>query len=313
MNGSQPSTVSVIDPISPAIERVRTILFDPFDLGKWFVIGFCAWLALLGDPSGGGGGTNIQFPIRQAELPRQIEPVIDNLHWIIPVVVGVAVIVIGLWLVLLWLGSRGQFMFLHCVAQNRAEVTNPWHRFRDHANSLFAFRAVVGLIAFVLVLAPLLVGGILIATSPAAFDLRLPTVVGVVAIFAYAFLVALIASLIGRFTKDFAVPIMYLYTPSSLAAWRILLDLLSANKGRFFLYILFQIVIAAAIGALIVLAVCCTCCLAACLFAVPYIGTVALLPVHAFRRSYSLYYLAQYGHQLNVFAPQPGGASRTDA
>ena len=40
MNVPQIPHVSVIDPISPAIERVRTVLFRPFDLGRWFIIGF---------------------------------------------------------------------------------------------------------------------------------------------------------------------------------------------------------------------------------------------------------------------------------
>jgi len=37
--------ISVTEPVSPALERVKTMLFKPFDLGKWFTIGFCAWLA----------------------------------------------------------------------------------------------------------------------------------------------------------------------------------------------------------------------------------------------------------------------------
>ena len=45
---ARPAYVSVIDPIGPAIERVRTVLFRPFDLGKWLVIGFSAWLAQYG-------------------------------------------------------------------------------------------------------------------------------------------------------------------------------------------------------------------------------------------------------------------------
>jgi hypothetical protein len=56
MTPEQPNKVSVIDPISPAIQRVKDILFKPFNLGKWFVIGFCAWLAYLGSGGGGGGG-----------------------------------------------------------------------------------------------------------------------------------------------------------------------------------------------------------------------------------------------------------------
>ena len=56
MNSEQLNRVSVIDPVTPAIDRVKLILFRPFDLGKWFVIGFCAWLAYLGTGGGGGGG-----------------------------------------------------------------------------------------------------------------------------------------------------------------------------------------------------------------------------------------------------------------
>ena len=43
----RPDRVSVIDPITPAIERAKIMLFRPFELKRWFVIGFCAWLAYL--------------------------------------------------------------------------------------------------------------------------------------------------------------------------------------------------------------------------------------------------------------------------
>ncbi len=41
-------TVSVIKPLKMAIERVKEILFRPFDLEKWIAITFCAWLATGG-------------------------------------------------------------------------------------------------------------------------------------------------------------------------------------------------------------------------------------------------------------------------
>ena len=44
------------------------------------------------------------------------------------------------------------------------------------------------------------------------------------------------------------MPIMYLHTNSSVAAWQMLLDLLSANKARFVLYLLVQIAIAIVMG-----------------------------------------------------------------
>jgi hypothetical protein len=51
---TQPTTVSVTVPLGQAIDRVKLVLFRPFDLGKWFVIGFCAWLAQLGETGFGG-------------------------------------------------------------------------------------------------------------------------------------------------------------------------------------------------------------------------------------------------------------------
>jgi hypothetical protein len=44
-----------------------------------------------------------------------------------------------------------------------------------------------------------------------------------------------------------------------------------------------------------------TCCIACCFLAIPYVGTVLLLPVFAFKRSYSLHYLAQFGSEYDVF------------
>lgn len=55
---SQPVSVSVTVPLSQALDHVKHVLFQPFDLGKWFVIGFCAWLAFLGE---GGGGFHGNF------------------------------------------------------------------------------------------------------------------------------------------------------------------------------------------------------------------------------------------------------------
>jgi len=47
-----PINLSVIDPIGRALDRVKLLLFQPFDLGKWFAIGFCAWLAFLARVAG---------------------------------------------------------------------------------------------------------------------------------------------------------------------------------------------------------------------------------------------------------------------
>ncbi len=317
MNGEQPY-VSVVEPLSPAIDWVKTVLFRPFDLGKWFVIGFCAWLAQLGKSPGGGGsggrgggqvhrsfrGGRLDFDgfVQEARegLVTAREFVEANLIWIIPLAILVLVIMVGFWLLFTWLSSRGRFMFLHCVAENKGEVSVPWHKFSQHGDSLFVFRIILGLIGFVIVAAGLLAASSFLIQAANRGE-AIHAILTVIAVIFGIFLISIPLLIVKKFTTDFVVPIMFVQTTSCTAAWRQFLDLLSANKMRFFLYLLFQIVIGFVVGILVMAMVCLTCCCAGCLFAIPYIGTVAMLPVLVFTRSYSVCYLRQYGPAFDVF------------
>ncbi len=310
MTTQQPATVSVIDPISPALETVKTILFRPFDLGKWFIIGFCAWLAQLGSASGGrsggGGGDGSRYSPAHGQFGQAKEYVLANLEWIVPLVIVGVVVGIVLWFVFTWLSSRGQFMFLHCVAHNKAEVINPWHKFRQHANSLFIFKIVVGLIGFLTIGLPLVFAvGFIIAMIANEGSIVIGVLLGLTAGIIVLGL-GIIFTLISKFTKDFVVPIMFLRATSCTEGWREFLTILSVNKARFLIYILFQIVIGIVIGIIVLMGICigcCLCCVSFLLF-IPYIGTVILLPVFVFTRAYSLLYLKQYGPQFDVFSQQ---------
>ena len=57
MNGNG-SKIEIFKPFGEAFELTKKILFQPFELKKWFVIGFAAWLANLG----AGGGGNFNYP-----------------------------------------------------------------------------------------------------------------------------------------------------------------------------------------------------------------------------------------------------------
>jgi hypothetical protein len=308
MTPQRPLTVSVIEPIGPAFEKVKTILFSPFDLRKWFVIGFCAWLAFLGKSGGGGnGGGRGGRPLDIHEgFGQAKEFAIENLAWIIPVAVTVVMLIIVLWLVFTWLSSRGRFMFLHCVAENKAEVKVPWAKFRQHANSLFLFRIVLGLIGFAAIGLPCLLAVGLIVIMVAGNLPGIAAVLGIIMIVLMIVAISIILALISKFTMDFVVPIMSLRTTSCTAGWREFLTIFSVNKGRFALYVLFQIIIAIVIGAIFSIGFCIGCCLCcvSLLLLIPYIGTVILLPLLVFKRAYSLLYLGQFGPEFDVFRPE---------
>jgi hypothetical protein len=310
MTAEQPNKVSVIDPISPAIERAKLILFKPFDLGRWFTIGFCAWLAYLGTGGGGGGGGGPQWHEPNGLHPKIAESinavkeyVLHNLVWIIPTAVTIIAAVICLGLLIAWLNSRGRFMFLHCVAGNKSEVKVPWHKFSKHGNSLFLFRVVLGLAALAIMALPIsgiIFFVILITTHVVPHAVSVP---GMMLCIMAIIVLAIALSLVRKFTFDFVVPIMFLRTANCVAGWREFLTILAVNKARFALYILFQIVISIAIATIIFFVCCAGCCLccASVLLLVPYIGTVILLPIFVFKQAYPLYYLRQYGPNFDVF------------
>ena len=72
MNGTKPK-IEIFKPFGEAFELMKRILFQPFDLKKWFVIGFAAWLANLG----GGGGFN--YPSDRGEQVKKVNDAISQI------------------------------------------------------------------------------------------------------------------------------------------------------------------------------------------------------------------------------------------
>jgi hypothetical protein len=302
MNQLNANSISVIEPISQAFEKTKQILFNPFDMSKWFAIGFCAWLANLcqggGSGGGGGGGGNPGTN----NVGQTIQNVFAN-HLPLVITIGsiLLVLLITLILVCLWLSSRGRFMFLHCVANNVGEVKRPWHKFRGQGNSLFLFRLCVGLIIFICIA---VLGGLaaMVVLMSGNFDqMSVASIASIIAIVLIIIPLFISLAIFLKFTIDFVVPLMYLHGTGTVDAWREFSKMLGQNKCNFLLYILFQIVIAICVTTLIIALICMTCCVAGCILMIPYIGTVLVLPVLVFCRSYSLLYFAQYGPEYDVF------------
>jgi len=313
MNPIQPVTtrpveINVVEPLSPALERAKRILFRPFDLGKWCIIGFCAWLACLGEsggtgfhvPAGGGHGGGVENFRHAFENARNY--VLNNLGWIVPLAAAMLVIGLGLWLLLLWLNSRGKFMFLHCVALDQAGVSKPWNQFAHEGNSLFLFRLGLGLIGWGLTLPLVAVIAVIIFKMVQRGKPDVSGIIGATALGLALIAVATVLAVIHKLTTDFVVPVMFLRRSRCLTAWKELWKLLSAHAGLFVLYLLFSLVLAMVTGMLVMMVMIATCCFC-CLMLLPYVGTVVLLPVLVFKRSYPLYFLAQFGPEYDVFPP----------
>jgi len=300
--------VSVVDPLGPAIEHTKHILFRPFDLNRWLAITLCAWLASLGKHGGPSGEIkNPHLPLQESAQHAK-DFVLGNLAWLIPVTAVVLIFVIAVALVVVWLSSRGRFMFLHCVVYNAAQVVDPWHRYRTQAHSLFLFRIVLGLVS-VLLIGALLIPGLLIF-APLLKSSGAPAIGMLLIFIPTLLLLSLVLFLIHLLTNDFVTQLMLKHGISCTDAWKGLLCILSGNKARFALYALFKFVIRSAIISIVLLVSVLTCGCACCLLAIPFLGTALLLPVEVFLRAYSIHYLRQYGLLYDVLARDPAPETR---
>ncbi len=291
MNGTE-AKIEIFKPFGEAFELMKKILFQPFDVKKWFAIGFAAWLANLG---GGGGGFNYQYN-RREDVQKLNETISQIPHSILVIGVG---ILIGFVLVLIvlfaWLRARGGFMFIDCIAKNRGAIAEPWRNFRTEGNSYFLFSLLVGF-AFLIFAALLSLPFVLPIIRGGTF-LHMHDVYLISTIAAWAF-VMIVLVLAWLLIASFMVPVMYVQRCRASEAFVAVAKLVAAHPGEILLYCLFLIVLALATGIVTCLVTCATCCIAA----IPYIGTVILLPVFVLLRSFSLLFLRQLGPNYDVWA-----------
>jgi hypothetical protein len=95
----------------------------------------------------------------------------------------------------------------------------------------------------------------------------------------------------------FMVPVMYRRRCRPVEAFRDVTLLIWHHLGSFFLLCLFGIVLILAVLMVGAIVTCATCCLAA----IPYVGTVILLPLFVCLRAFGLVFLRQFGPDYDVW------------
>jgi hypothetical protein len=300
-------TIAYLAPLGRAWERMKKDLFRPFDPGKWIVVGFTAFLAGLassGFPrfsgtksTGPGGSINSRQLFDFPELA--IQWMRDNPGWFIIILVCL-LLLIALGIFLTWVSSRGMFMFLDNVVNNRAKVTGPWRRYKALGNSLFFWRicfSLICLVAMFFVIA-IIFSGFAFGNGNDIFD---PFFIIQIVCSGLLFLaIVLIAGYISLFTYSFVVPIMYKYDLTILHAWNRFIALFRLQTVSFLLYGLFVLLLYVVTALAVFLAGCFTCCIGFLLLIIPYLSSVILLPVIYTYRCFSLEFLGQFGTEFSL-------------
>ncbi len=298
---------------------MRRILFRPIDIEKWFILGFSAFLASLLDGGGGGGGSGggggaIPPEEGDEDLSSALEAIgawiMENLTLVISVGVVVLLIILAIAIALLWVSSRGKFMFLDNVVHNRARVRAPWVAYRAEGNSLFWWRFWFGILVFLGFALVFGVGGLLVAAQLGAFDETSPawtmtfTLIVIADVLLLLFALVVVAY-IQVLLEDFVIPLMYRHRLTTNQAWSRFLALHGTARGHFILYALWKLLLLIAAIACIVSFGLLTCCIGFLLLAIPYISSVLLLPVSVFFRLLGPEYLRRFGDDFDVLTPEP--------
>lgn len=300
--------IQFFDPISRGWKRMTIALFKPFDIGKWFVVGFTAFLAELLDGNGGGNGFSnigkkgnfhefVDFPYRAKAW------ILDHPDLFTLIIIGV-VFLFALIIVLTWLSSRGKFMFLDNVVHNRAKVTKPWYDYRIQGNSLFVWRFVFGLICFAAII---LFVAVFFISAYNHYEGDFKPAANVASIVGFAFLFVftiIVIAYISLFLDHFVVPIMYKHNLTAVQAWNKFLSLFSKHWIYFLLYGLLILFLYIFVVIFVIFAGLFTCCIGFLLLIIPYINAVVLLPISYWFRAFSVEFLEQFGPDFEVF-PRP--------
>ncbi len=304
--------LSAISAASEAMDLAGKRLF-PFRFERWLALGFVAFLDQCGRDSGGGGGGGTGFRMPGGNLPTgggfdrgELANATDWIseHAVIILAVGAIALVLLLAFaaLVLWIHSRGVFMYADNVASGRFDVARPW---REHARRAWSFfgwsygvflAALAGMLAL---LASIVWMGFWVAHGGAVGGAIALLVLAILLFVAYA----IVLNLFLLVLRDFAAPLqMYLDVSCGRAvgqAW----GLVRRHLGTFLVYLLLKIVFTIGAAIVTLVAGCFTCCLGF----LPVVRHTLLQPVYYFERAWSLCLLRQAGYDL-IAVPAPEAA-----
>lgn len=306
--------IKYVIPLQLAWERMKSMLFRPFNLELWCVLGFTAWLARLWDNAGGGAGNGWRNRVQMDPGDRDFifhggpdRWEVGHFDWfgLSGLEAGIIVMLVMFGLViavlLAWLSSRGEFMFLDNVVHRRAKVSDPWREFGREADSLFLWRIAVQLLAGAVALAFLLPTLFLIFPIVEGGLWRGLGVFGAIMLGLVGLGLGIAAAVVNLWTDQFVVPIMYKRRLTILDGWRVFLPLVHERLLPLFLFALFHFVLAIGVGLAVMAAGLVTCCVGWLMLSIPYVGTVILLPIYVTGRALGPEFLGQFGDEYRLW------------
>lgn len=303
----------VTDSITPAWERMKAVLFRPFNLGTWFSFGLVFFLQScieggggnLNIPNGGGGGggsgrsrdTDESIVHAVSGLAPRGMPFADmDTGLIVGIAVGVVIAMIPVFILMYWLGTRGQMMAIQGVAAGRSEVGQLWSSVKSPAGKLFKFHLVLGLLGLVVLLPPVAIGIVLVLPvirEGGSWESVLGPLVGLGALLV---ILMIPLAIVGGITRNFLAPIMLKHDIGAREAWTRFWAVGRDHVGGIFGFFMLRFVFAIGAGIVGTVAGLLTCCLGF----LPVLHQTLMAPYYFFERAWTLEVLASMSPEFDV-------------
>jgi hypothetical protein len=206
-------SLHAFDDVDDALQAARGLL-TPIDRGLWLR------LALVVFFIGGGGGFSFPggFNAPASDVPTDGgAPAPDVGTDLLVLVAAIVVAALLFGLVLLFVGSVMEFVFVESLGTETPQVRAYWGRHWRRGLRLFGFRLGIGLLGLLLfgglallAFAPVLLGGAGVGAALGLFVVLVPVFL----------ILALVFGVVNSLTTAFVVPVMMIEDRGVLSAWR---------------------------------------------------------------------------------------------
>lgn len=257
--------LSATQALSPAIERTKRLLFQPFRLGTFLKL--CTVAVFT---EGFGGNFNFSSPGHSTTTSHSTSSSfqshrLPSFH-LTPLEIAAIVAAIALFILfgifLFYVITRLRFALFHCLVYQVKEIRPGWRFYREPANRFFKLNLAVAFVfvfAVVLVAAPFAFGFFRMfkeTQAGAHFDVAM-FIALLLPLLLLILVLALCGVVVDVILRDFMLPHFALEDAATAEAWARVRAQIQAEKSRFFLYGVLRILlpIATMIALVIVLAI----------------------------------------------------------
>ncbi len=297
-------------PLEDALQRTQSLLLRPFNLGRWFTLGFVAWLIHLGQAGGSAAGSDpgMQLKLRDGDWGGAADSVAEAVHGVLPsglavlLIMALAIAVLLVAVTLLWVSCRARFVWLENLTAQDHAIGRHWTRFARQGDSFFLWKLAY-YVLLIVILAPLaFFAGLFGVLTGSGFD-GPGSILSWMLLGVLTFTVIVILAFVHFYGDAFVTVLMHRRGLTVIPAWRAFRRLFEAHPGAFVAVAFVKFLLHLATAIVVTVFGLITCCVGFLVMAVPYLGAVVQLPIFAALRYYDLCWLGQFADDLRLPAP----------